>query len=219
MTRLKFLEKRLLENNKHNMDDRAESAQSERSNDGQMDALHRALRRKRDLLQRLRLPQQPATIIQQLPQQQPLITQIPPPQLYPAPRSGSIKEDMVELMLMQNAQMHQIIMHNMMLKAMPPMALLPPGGSSHYATHNVYLGQDCYQGNPNLVKPDFKPRGSSVHHHHHHYGPTPAAPQLPLISYPTWLQGVSPIPGRQAEGHLPSLHQVTTPITLPPLNT
>uniref|UniRef100_A0A3Q3KA73 DUF4587 domain-containing protein n=1 Tax=Monopterus albus TaxID=43700 RepID=A0A3Q3KA73_MONAL len=227
------------------------------SNDGQMDALHRALRRKRDLLQRLReqhmleylnrphtwggsrrypqphfvtapqppqpfppmapshihhpvpvlpsltlpppappqapriiqqtLPQQPATIIQQLPQQQPLITQIPPPQLYPAPRSGSIKEDMVELMLMQNAQMHQIIMHNMMLKAMPPMALLPPGGSSHYATHNVYLGQ--------------------------------VSPQLPLISYPTWLQGVSPIPGRQAEGHLPSLHQVTTPITLPPLNT
>lgn len=40
----------------------------------------------------LQLPQQPATIIQQLPQQQPLITQIPPPQPYPAPRSGSIKE-------------------------------------------------------------------------------------------------------------------------------
>ncbi|KAG7229207.1 hypothetical protein INR49_013150, partial [Caranx melampygus] len=187
---LKLLEKRL-ENKRHNMDDRAESAQSARSYDGEMDALHRALRRKQDLLQRLReqhmledlnrphtwggsrrqhqshfvaapqpppllpsipthvhhpapvlpilpppppavpqppriiqqtLPQQPATIIQQLPQQQPLIAQIPPPHPYPAPRSGSIKEDMVELMLMQNAQMHQIIMHNMMLKAMPPIA-------------------------------------------------------------------------------------------------
>lgn len=33
-------------------------------------------------------------------------------------------------MLMQNAQMHQIIMHNMMLKAMPPMAMPPLGGPS-----------------------------------------------------------------------------------------
>lgn len=39
---------------------------------------------------------------------------------------------------MQNAQMHQIIMHNMMLKAMPPMALSPPSGPSHCTTH---LGQ------------------------------------------------------------------------------
>uniref|UniRef100_A0A8C9Y138 DUF4587 domain-containing protein n=1 Tax=Sander lucioperca TaxID=283035 RepID=A0A8C9Y138_SANLU len=126
------------------------------------------------------LPQQPATIIHQ-----PLI---PPPQPYPAPRSGSIKEDMVELMLMQNAQMHQIIMHNMMLKAMPPM--LPAGGPSHYV----------------------KPRGSAVHHHHH-YGPTLAAPQLPPISHPTWLPGVSSDP---AGGHLPSIHHA--PFTLPPLN-
>lgn len=44
-------------------------------------------------------------------------------------------------MLMQNAQMHQIIMHNMMLKAMPPMALSPPGGPSQYASHTAHLGQ------------------------------------------------------------------------------
>ncbi|KAM3870973.1 uncharacterized protein C21orf58 homolog [Diretmus argenteus] len=214
MTRLKLklLEKRL-ENEKGNMDDRIESAQSARSyDDGQIDALHSALRRKRDLLQRLReqhmledlnrphtwggshrrhqsdfltapqplpppapihiyqpapalpflprappvppqppriiqqtIPHQPATIIQQLPQQ-PLITQIPPPQPYPAPRSGSIKEDMVELMLMQNAQMHQIIMHNIMLKAIPPMALSPPGGPSHSATHTACVGQTSNQG-------------------------------------------------------------------------
>ncbi|XP_074517510.1 uncharacterized protein C21orf58 homolog [Sebastes fasciatus] len=278
--KLKLLEKRL-ENKKHNMDDRAESAQSARSyDDGQLDQLHRALRRKQDLLQRLReqhmledldrphtwggahrkykshffsapqpppplplhqpapaltfltpppppappqppriiqqtLPQHPATIIQQLPQQQPLITQIPPPQPYPAPRSGSIKEDMVELMLMQNAQMHQIIMHNMMLKAMPPMPL--PGGPSHCAPLTTYLGQDSYQGNPIFVRPDVKPRGSAVHHHHH-YGPTPAAPQLPPISHPTWLSTVSPVPAGQAGGHLPSIHHVTAPFTLPPLN-
>ncbi|XP_067469668.1 uncharacterized protein C21orf58 [Thunnus thynnus] len=290
MTRfkLKLLEKRL-ENEKHNMDQRAESAQSARSYDGQMDALHRALRRKQDLLQRLReqhmledlnrphtwgglrnqyrshfatapqlpvslphmepihihqpapalltlppppppppppappqpphiiqqtLPQQPATIIQQLPQQQPLITQIPLLQPNPASRSGSIKEDMVELMLMQNAQMHQIIMHNMMLKAMPPMALSPP---NHSATQAAYLGQDGYQGAPIFVRPDVKPRGSAVHHHHH-YGPTPAAPQLPPISYPIWQPVVSPVPAGQAQGHVPSVQKGTEPFSLPPLN-
>ncbi|XP_076605182.1 uncharacterized protein C21orf58 homolog [Chaetodon auriga] len=270
ITRLKhkLLEKRL-ENKKHNMDDRAESAQSARSYDGQFDQLHRALKRKQKLLQELReqhmledlhrphtwggsqrpykshflmapqpppplplyqpalplpphiiqqrLPQQPATIIQQLPQQQPLITQLPPPQPYPAPRSGSIKEDMVELMLMQNAQMHQIIMHNMMLKAMPPMTLSLPGGPSNWAPPAAYLEQDSYQGNSIFVRPDVKPRRSAVHHHHHCV-PNPAAAQLPPISHPTWLPGVPSAQAGQAEGHLPSIHHATAPFTLPPVN-
>ncbi|XP_076013868.1 uncharacterized protein C21orf58 homolog [Genypterus blacodes] len=278
--RLRLLERRL-ENEKDNMDGRAGSAQSVRSCDGQMDALSHALRRKQDLLQRLReqlmledltrphtwggtrrhhhsdyrivpqpppppppppplgaddiqhhaltmpclhpppppppriiqqtLPQQRATIIQQLPQQQPLITQIPPPQPYPAPRSGSIKEDMVELMLMQNAQMHQIVMHNMMLKAIPPMGPAPSGGPSPTS----YPGQDI----PVAVylRPEVKPRGSAVHHHHH-YGPTAATSHLLPISYPTWLPMISPAPTAPAGGYLPSIHHVTAPITLPPLN-
>lgn len=37
---------------------------------------------------------------------------------------------MVEMMLMQNAQMHQIIMQNMMLKALPPMAFAQPAAAS-----------------------------------------------------------------------------------------
>lgn len=37
---------------------------------------------------------------------------------------------MVEMMLMQNAQMHQIMMQNMMLKALPPTALAQLGGAS-----------------------------------------------------------------------------------------
>ncbi|XP_035024757.2 uncharacterized protein C21orf58 [Hippoglossus stenolepis] len=281
MTRLKLklLEKRL-ENEKQDMDDRAESAQSARIYDGHLDALHGALRRKQDLLQRLReqhmledlhrphtwggsrrqyqshfvtvpprppalpsivpthihhpapaltflpppppavppriiqqtLPQHPATIIQQLPQQQPLIAQIPQPQLYPALRSGSVKEDMVELMLMQNAQMHQIIMHNILLKAMPPMALSPTRGPDICATH---VGQDSYQRNPIFVQPDVRTRGGAVHHHHH-YGPHPAATQLPPISYPPWLS--SGVPAGQAGGHLPPLHHATAPIPLPPVN-
>ncbi|PNJ06036.1 LOW QUALITY PROTEIN: C21orf58 isoform 1, partial [Pongo abelii] len=65
------------------------------------------------------VPQPPATIIQQLPQQ-PLIAQIPPPQAFPTQRSGSIKEDMMELLLLQNAQVHQLVLQNWMLKALPP---------------------------------------------------------------------------------------------------
>uniref|UniRef100_A0A672NUB6 DUF4587 domain-containing protein n=1 Tax=Sinocyclocheilus grahami TaxID=75366 RepID=A0A672NUB6_SINGR len=69
------------------------------------------------------VPQQPATIIQLLPHRQPLIAQNPPPQTFPY-RSGSIKEDMVELMLMQNA--------------LPPMADLHStvrGGAVHHHHH------------------------------------------------------------------------------------
>uniref|UniRef100_A0A8C7SN86 DUF4587 domain-containing protein n=1 Tax=Oncorhynchus mykiss TaxID=8022 RepID=A0A8C7SN86_ONCMY len=288
-----------LENERDNKDSRAESALSTRSFDGQADALHSVLRRKKDLLQRLReqhmledlsrphtwggtgrryrpdllfppvplpptpapihiyqpalappappppqpppqppriiqqmLPQQPTTFIQQLPQQQPLIQQIPPPQPYPAPRSGSIKEgkhtqmqsaatgvcvcvciyimlifmyvcmcvcvlDMVELMLMQNAQMHQIIMHNMMLKAIPPTALSPPNP-----------GQDV------VVRSAVKPRGNAVHHHH--YGPQ--AQLLPPIGYPMWPSMTSSLPEGQGGPHMPSVQHVTGPITLPPLN-
>ncbi|KFP10000.1 Uncharacterized protein C21orf58, partial [Egretta garzetta] len=111
------------------------------------------------------MPPQPATIIQQLPQLHPLITQIPAAQPLAAPHSGSIKEDMVEMMLMQNAQMHQIIMQNMMLKALPPMAFTQsPGASSPLLQH---AQQDLQFAAPLAVKAD-RPRPSAVHHHHHY---------------------------------------------------
>ncbi|XP_052501777.1 uncharacterized protein C21orf58 homolog [Budorcas taxicolor] len=69
-------------------------------------------------------PPPPATIIQQLPQQ-PLIAQIPPPPAFPTQRSGSIKEEVVEMMLMQNAQTHQLLMQALMLRALAPPALAP----------------------------------------------------------------------------------------------
>ncbi|KAG9277606.1 uncharacterized protein C21orf58 [Astyanax mexicanus] len=254
--RLKLLEQRL-ENEREAHGERGNSALSIRSHDGQTDALHSALRRRRDLLRRLReqhmleelgrphswagprkqqnygsfpapaappfhtypslppppppaaplppppppppriiqqtIPQQPTTIIQQLPQQQPLIAQIPPPLPVPS-RPGSIKEDMVELMLMQNAQMHQIIMHNMMLKALPPMAV-PPGvpGSLHTAQENTVKAR------------------AGGHHHHHHYSPPP----LPPIGYSAWP---SVIPAGQGGAHQPFIHHMTGQVALPALN-
>ncbi|XP_056314961.1 uncharacterized protein C21orf58 [Danio aesculapii] len=261
--RLKMLEKRL-ENERNDNTEREGSALSTRSNYGHADALHSALRRKRDLLKRLReqhlmedlgrphtwggshrqyhyeplhgplqpvppihihqnapsepqptllpppvpqapriiqntIPQQPATIIQQLPQQQPLIAQIPPPQTFPY-SSGSIKEDMVELMLMQNAQMHQIIMHNMMLKALPPMAMFPEGNPSQVTSLASHPGQELYSTS----------RGGAVHHHHY-YGSHEKP--LPPIGYSGWP---SLMPTGQGGTFLP--HGIG-PVTLPPLNT
>ncbi|RMC18362.1 hypothetical protein DUI87_04248 [Hirundo rustica rustica] len=127
LLKLKLLEKRL-ENEQENLEKMELSLPAARNRP--QDMLQSALRQRKDLLQELRMPAQPATIIQQLPQPSPLITQIPPAQTFAAPRSGSIKEDMVEMMLMQNAQMHQVMMQNMMLKALPPAALAQLGGGS-----------------------------------------------------------------------------------------
>nr|XP_014344931.1 PREDICTED: uncharacterized protein C21orf58 homolog isoform X2 [Latimeria chalumnae] len=275
MTRLKLklLEKKI-ENERENMEDRSETAMSSaRSYDGHEDALHSALRRRKDLLQKLReqhvleelarphtwggtrrkhhrlesiqqappiniyqppppppppeppriiqhtMPQQPATIIQQLPQQQPLITQIPPLQALPPIRSGSIKEDMVELMLMQNAQMHQIIMHNMMLKALPPVAFSQPGALMGPPTTQ----QDVHVASPVVLRSE-KPRPSSVHHHHHYSstGMQQTLPQAPLppIGYPMWPPMMSSNPMGQTGGFPPSIHHMTgQPTALPALQT
>ncbi|KAG8566899.1 hypothetical protein GDO81_013410 [Engystomops pustulosus] len=56
------------------------------------------------------VPQQP-TIIQQLP------TDFTPPLSHPI-RHGRAKEDLIELMMIQNAQMHQVIMNNMTMAAL-----------------------------------------------------------------------------------------------------
>ncbi|CAM9602146.1 unnamed protein product [Lampetra fluviatilis] len=111
------------------------------------------------------MPQQPTTIIQQMPPQ-PLIQQIAAPAPLPPLRSGNIKEDMVDLMMMQNAQMHQVVMQNMMLKAMPAPAPTPA----------------------RAVPQDSSPEQPGVHHHH--YGPP--QPPLPPIGFPGWPQSGVP---------------------------
>ncbi|XP_042678405.1 uncharacterized protein C21orf58 homolog isoform X1 [Centrocercus urophasianus] len=131
----------------------------------------------------IQMPPQPAMIIQQLPQPPPLIAQIPTAQPFAHPRSGSIKEDMVEMMLMQNAQMHQIIMQNMMLKSLPPMTFAQPARPSYPLLQHTQ--QDLQLTAPVAVKAD-RPWLSAVHHHHH-YSP----PGLALRAMPAGL----PVPG------------------------
>ncbi|KAE8580661.1 hypothetical protein XENTR_v10024497 [Xenopus tropicalis] len=160
------------------------------------------------------LPQHPATIIQQLPPQ-PLITQIPHPQSLQPVRPGSIKEDMVEMMLMQNAQMHQIIMQNMMIKALPPMALSQPAGLP--STHTSSF-QDPQNAGPVVLKAE-KMRPSSVHHHHHYTPPSIPGGTLPMQpgpGYPLWPHMMQSNTMGQMSSFPPAVHHVTGPTTILP---
>ncbi|XP_051009221.1 uncharacterized protein C21orf58 homolog [Acomys russatus] len=152
------------------------------------------------------VPQPPATIIQQLPQQ-PLIAQIPPPQAFPSHRSGSIKEDMVEMMLMQNAQMHQILMQNMMLKALPPGPVGPratPLQDQQWMHHGVQRAE--------------KPKPPPVHHHHH-YAPTAQLQAVSTPGAPSGYTGWPPVVAATALPHasfLPTVSHLTEPSTSHP---
>ncbi|XP_074858019.1 uncharacterized protein C21orf58 homolog [Carettochelys insculpta] len=260
--KLKLLEKKL-ENERETLENAESPFSTARSMDGNEDALQNALRRRKDLLQKLReqhlleefsqpyvlsggqrknyrpqpgpiylpspmasppeppriiqhtMPQQPATIIQQLPPQLPLITQIPLPQPLLAPRSGSIKEDMVEMMLMQNAQMHQIIMQNMMLKVLPPMAFSQPAGTGPPLLQQAQ--QDPKFAAPVVVKAE-KPRPSAVHHHHHY--PVPGAQgvpsQLPPAACSMWPPVMPANLMGRTEGFPFTVHHMTGPTSTIP---
>ncbi|XP_032891032.1 proline-rich protein 29 [Amblyraja radiata] len=101
------------------------------------------------------VPQQPATIIQQLPGPQ-------PPQIPPA-RNGHMKEELVELMMIQNAQMHQVIMNNITMSAL---------SSFGYTTQPQPAKQNPISIRMEESEPD------TVYHHHYEPWPYP--------SYPTW---------------------------------
>ncbi|KAK6470303.1 proline-rich protein 29-like [Huso huso] len=105
------------------------------------------------------IPQQPTMIIQQLPSAM-------PPAALPF-RPGHIKEDLVELMMIQNAQMHQVIMNNMTMSAMSAFGYSHPTPQPSVEPPRV----------PIIVEEE---EPESVYHHH--YEP------LPFPTYPAWLQ-------------------------------
>uniref|UniRef100_A0A3Q1H982 DUF4587 domain-containing protein n=1 Tax=Anabas testudineus TaxID=64144 RepID=A0A3Q1H982_ANATE len=96
--------------------------------------------------------QQPTTILQQLP------AAMMPPGLAPSIRpSGHVKEDLVELMMIQNAQMHQVIMNNMSMSALRLFGYSSPAPGTE-------------------VKNEADPEV-----YHHYYEPAPH------LSYPPWV--------------------------------
>ncbi|XP_068401812.1 uncharacterized protein C21orf58 homolog [Eschrichtius robustus] len=149
-------------------------------------------------------PPPPTTIIQQLPQQ-PLIAQIPLPQAFPTQQSGSIKEDVAEMMLMQNAQMHQILMRNLMLRALPPSALAPAPPRRP--------PQDPQWARPAVLRAK-RQKPPSVHHHYHYAPPAPlqASPTpASLAGYSTWPLVVSATALPPAASFLPTVWHVAGP--------
>ncbi|KAI4876652.1 hypothetical protein NFI96_014734, partial [Prochilodus magdalenae] len=99
----------------------------------------------------LLLPPQPVTLFQQLP----AAVASPAPSMRP----GHIREDLVELMMMQNAQMHQVIMNNMTMSALSTF------GYSHMPEHADSL--EAADDNPDV--------------YHHYY------PYAPEFSHPVWM--------------------------------
>ncbi|XP_024614058.1 uncharacterized protein C21orf58 homolog [Neophocaena asiaeorientalis asiaeorientalis] len=144
-------------------------------------------------------PPPPTTIIQP---QQPLIAQIRPPQAFPTQQSGSVKEDMVEMMLMQSAQMHQILVQNLMLRALPPSALAP-----------APLRLPPQWARPAVLRAK-RQKPPSVYHHHHYApaaplqaSPTPGSP----AGYSMWPPVVSATALPPAASFLPTVWHVARP--------
>ncbi|XP_072105611.1 proline-rich protein 29-like [Mobula birostris] len=104
------------------------------------------------------VPQHPATIIQQLPApQQPQI---------PLDRNGHMKEELVELMMIQNAQMHQVIMNNITMAAL---------SSFGYNTQSQSAKQNPVSIRMEQSEPD------TVYHHHYELWQCPSYPSWPTL--------------------------------------
>ncbi|GCB79672.1 hypothetical protein scyTo_0017933, partial [Scyliorhinus torazame] len=182
--------------------------------DGQGDALHNALKRRKGLLQKLReqhmldecsRPHTWGGTRRHYRRLEP-IHQAPPIQFYhqPPPEPPRIIQ-------------HTIIMHNMMLKALPPMAFSQPGSSIGPV---VSHGQDVQSAVPLIVKAE-KPRPSSVHHHHHYSAQgQPTSHPLPPIGHPLWPSLLPSNPMAQHSNLQPSVQHLMGPtMTLPALQT
>ncbi|KAG9474452.1 proline-rich protein 29-like [Eleutherodactylus coqui] len=113
--------------------------------------------------------QQP-TIIQQLQ------TDFTPPLSHPI-RYGRAKEDLIELMMIQNAQMHQVIMNNMTMSAL--------SNFGYYSTPPAPM--------PSIMPVEIEDDEPMVYHHHYESYPA-SYPTYP--TYPT-LPPMAPVPHRE----------------------
>ncbi|VTJ69488.1 Hypothetical predicted protein [Marmota monax] len=112
--------------------------------------------------------------------------------------------DMVEMMLMQNAQMHQIIMQNMLLKALPPA--VGPGGP--------HTPQQDLQWARQVILRAQRQRPAPVHHHHHYAAPVPLqASPMPgtPVGYSTCPPVVTATALPAANSFLPTMRHVAGP--------
>ncbi|XP_078661261.1 uncharacterized protein LOC144905460 isoform X3 [Branchiostoma floridae x Branchiostoma belcheri] len=138
--------------------------------------------------------QVPQPIVNQIPPQNPLIHNVYPPAA-PETRNSAFlnRNDMVDMMMMQNAQMHQIVMQQMMFQHLPMKQGLPQ--------QQVSMPVQVMQEPPAPVVVQAPGGGGkrppSVHHHHHYSSVQQpavqyqAAPQ-PVVSHITQLPPLQP---------------------------
>ncbi|XP_042639500.1 proline-rich protein 29 [Orycteropus afer afer] len=118
---------------------------------------------------------------------------VPPPPPPPPPRPGSVKEDLLELMLLQNAQMHQVLLSRLVAGALGP----EPAATDL----QVYL--ESHQEDAEEEE-DLGVQGIGPLVFHHHYLPCPL-PSLgplqpwagPLLASPSGQPHLQPTPRTQ----------------------
>ncbi|XP_069761232.1 proline-rich protein 29-like isoform X2 [Narcine bancroftii] len=118
------------------------------------------------------LPQQPITIIQPQPG--------PPHPVNQPVRDGHMKEGLVELMMIQNAQMHQVIMNNISMAALS----------------SIWYNAPLQPSQQNLIAIGMEESGpDTVYHHHYEPWQYPLWPSLPPLFQPHPYYTMGPLQG------------------------
>ncbi|XP_064644803.1 uncharacterized protein LOC135498463 isoform X3 [Lineus longissimus] len=119
------------------------------------------------------------------------------PVFYPETKWG--KGDFMEMMMMQNAQMHQMVMNQMMLSTMPtpknntPQIIRVGDDGGGPSQPPIVVSSNPRNNNPVVTGPGRGGGGPAVHHHHYNYSPSPGPGQGPSAA-PAGMNNVTHLP-------------------------
>ncbi|NXD87675.1 PRR29 protein, partial [Halcyon senegalensis] len=136
------------------------------------------------------VPQQPVMILQQLPGTVAALA--------PAARSPHVRGDLIELMMIQNSQMHQVVMNSLAVSALTSFGF----GPSPAAAQAIVVPLQTEEEEEAVV-------------FHHHYVPYPGP--APVLAWPVLVQDQRPAAVRYLDtGSLAEDGEVEVPPPPPP---